>query len=503
MGNGTRIKHQTSETFLVSAILSFSGGLQDAYTYYSRDKVFANAQTGNVVIMSKMIMTGNFTEALQYLAPVLAFALGVLIAEHIGHIAHSKYKSNNIKIHWRQVVVFLEVIILFAVGFIPVHYNMLASSLVSLSCAMQVEAFKTVHGFGYASTMCIGNLRCAMESLSMSVRDKDKDAKVKMLYYYGIIFTFAIGSGVGGILSDIMEMKAIWVCCLLLLICCFLMIKKHSIFGKSKNSKYLYTLTRKNNRNKKNKDKNNKSSTKMITEISSSQNVYVDIDIEAGMSTAPSNSIRNMVVDEYNEQNDFIPLEEDTVDNSSSNDEYSRTNHKQNNIMIIEDTGQKDITKLEEEIIVIDNYNSNDTDIITEVDQRNFLRLEDIHHDLNFDIEVDKEDRDGASTTLSLSTAQQTIINGDNASQTDNSFRIVTPYQKEVSRLEPILKIDPALHKDHLNKDTIILDNISPKDTIKVEDLLINNNDTHIIKTTDQIKKESLTVDDTLRNDSI
>ena len=35
---------QTSETFLLSAILALSGGFQDAYTYNARDEVFSNAQ---------------------------------------------------------------------------------------------------------------------------------------------------------------------------------------------------------------------------------------------------------------------------------------------------------------------------------------------------------------------------------------------------------------------------------------------------------------------------
>ena len=43
---------QTSESFRLSAILSLSGGLQDAYTYNVRGQVFANAQTGNVVLMA-------------------------------------------------------------------------------------------------------------------------------------------------------------------------------------------------------------------------------------------------------------------------------------------------------------------------------------------------------------------------------------------------------------------------------------------------------------------
>ena len=37
-----------SDSFLMSAFIILSGGLQDAYTYCCRDKVFANAQTGNI-----------------------------------------------------------------------------------------------------------------------------------------------------------------------------------------------------------------------------------------------------------------------------------------------------------------------------------------------------------------------------------------------------------------------------------------------------------------------
>ena len=47
---------QTSEAFINSAFLAVSGGFQDAYTYFTRDGVFSNAQTGNVVLMSERFM---------------------------------------------------------------------------------------------------------------------------------------------------------------------------------------------------------------------------------------------------------------------------------------------------------------------------------------------------------------------------------------------------------------------------------------------------------------
>lgn len=164
-------KIQTSETFLLSAILALSGGFQDAYTYNVRNGVFSNAQTGNVVLMSQHLMEGNWMRALHYLFPVLAFAFGVLVAERIGHT----YKNAR-KIHWRQIVVLIEILILLAVGFMPQKFNMAATMLVSFACAMQVQTFRKVNGYGYASTMCIGNLRSGTESLSVYIREHQKGA---------------------------------------------------------------------------------------------------------------------------------------------------------------------------------------------------------------------------------------------------------------------------------------------------------------------------------------
>lgn len=76
-------KQQMSEAFINNAFLALSGGFQDAYTYNTRNEVFSNAQTGNVVLMSQNLMTGNWQKGLRYLVPLLAFAGGVLVAERI------------------------------------------------------------------------------------------------------------------------------------------------------------------------------------------------------------------------------------------------------------------------------------------------------------------------------------------------------------------------------------------------------------------------------------
>ncbi len=63
--------------------------LFDAYTYLCRGKVFANAQTGNIVLFGANIAEGNWLRAAEYFLPILAFALGVVAAE----IVKRRYKN--------------------------------------------------------------------------------------------------------------------------------------------------------------------------------------------------------------------------------------------------------------------------------------------------------------------------------------------------------------------------------------------------------------------------
>lgn len=209
---------QMSEAFLNSAFLALSGGFQDAYTYNVRDEVFSNAQTGNVVLMSQHLMAGQWMNGIKYIFPLIAFALGVWVAEKIqGRYRYAK------KLHWRQGVLLAEILILFVVGFMPENLNMLATTLVSFACAMQVQTFRKVNGYSYASTMCIGNLRSGTAAMSSYFREKKPKQLEQAMYYFGIIFCFAVGAGLGGNLSLAYGYKMIWMCCGFLAVSFFLM----------------------------------------------------------------------------------------------------------------------------------------------------------------------------------------------------------------------------------------------------------------------------------------
>ena len=208
-----KIHGQMSESFLIAGILSISGGLQDAYTYMYRGKVFANAQTGNIVLLAQNLVDRNWQAVLRYFSPLLFFALGVAMAECI----RMKYQKAQ-KIHWRQLVLAIEILLLFAVGFIPNEIDLLANAMVSFACAMQVQAFRKVNGYAFASTMCIGDLRSGVEAFCIWRKSHEPHAKDRMVRYFGIIFLFALGAGLGSKSAAQLGGRAIW------LSCCFLLV---------------------------------------------------------------------------------------------------------------------------------------------------------------------------------------------------------------------------------------------------------------------------------------
>ncbi len=207
-------ERQISESVKLGIILSLSGGLMDAYSYIERGKVFANAQTGNMLLLGVNIAEGQYSLIVHYLFPILAFTLGIALSEWI----HMK----QTKLHWRQIAVVMEAVILIGVSFIPLNMNLLANSLTSLACGIQVESFRKIHGNMVATTMCIGNLRSGTENMCLFFQTGEVKHLKKVLLYFGIIICFIIGAILGNVFIKLWHQKAI-LCSSLLLLIAFVM----------------------------------------------------------------------------------------------------------------------------------------------------------------------------------------------------------------------------------------------------------------------------------------
>ena len=207
---------QMSETIKLGILLALSGGFMDAYSYIQRDQVFANAQTGNMLLFGVNLSAVNLRGALHYFFPGFAFAIGIAIAELV------RAKERDL-LHWRQVAVLFEGIILVGVAFIPLDMNLIANSLTSFACGIQVESFRKIRGNGIATTMCIGNLRSGTQNLCNFIRKKDKEDFKKAALYYGIIVCFVTGAVIGNFFIHMFHERAILCCSVILFFAFFLM----------------------------------------------------------------------------------------------------------------------------------------------------------------------------------------------------------------------------------------------------------------------------------------
>ena len=201
-----------SESLLLGGLLAMAGGFFDAYTYLCRGGVFANAQTGNIVLFGLKLAEGEWQRALTYLLPILAFAFGVVAAEIVKQ--HGKQEKRlDAGLHWRQVIVIAEIILLAVVAFLPQQMNMVVNTVISFVCAMQVETFRKVRGSAFATTMCTGNLRSGTEQLIIWRQTGNRKAAHKARHYYAIILWFIAGAALGALCTDAWGERALLLTC--------------------------------------------------------------------------------------------------------------------------------------------------------------------------------------------------------------------------------------------------------------------------------------------------
>ena len=137
---------------------------------------------------------------------------GVVVAE----LTRRRFRSHP-AIHWRQIVIALEIAILGLVALLPTgEWDTAANVLVSFVCAVQVQSFRKIRGNPCATTMCTGNLRSGTELLFHAVQDHDPTARRRGLQYYAIILLFILGAFLGVWCTEQWRGRAVLVCCGLL-----------------------------------------------------------------------------------------------------------------------------------------------------------------------------------------------------------------------------------------------------------------------------------------------
>lgn len=204
MGNPSALS--PSQRMRMAYLLTMVGGFLDAYTYFERGGVFANAQTGNIVKLGIALSNGARDAYLAYLMPICVFSLGILAALAINEILTRK----ELRLIRRSVLA-LEMVCLAIVGLIPLgeRWDIFANCLVSFAAAMQYETFTTFRGEAIVTTMSTGNLRKCVDSLFEGIVRHDSAKLMRAGLFLSIIVVFASGAFIGARACRLMGRAAV------------------------------------------------------------------------------------------------------------------------------------------------------------------------------------------------------------------------------------------------------------------------------------------------------
>ena len=199
-------QHVIHESFRFGILLAIAGGFLDSYTFIERGGVFANAQTGNIVLVAIYAAKGEWMHAFASVPAILAFTIGVIVVQSI-----KNNSSRLFRLEWQRVVLIFEIIVLFIIGFIPSTIpNLIVNVIVSFVASIQVCSFSKIADSPYSSTMSTGNLRSAAREAYIGFTQKDHEAAIRAFRLFTIVFSFLLGALLGGILTLNIGVKAIW-----------------------------------------------------------------------------------------------------------------------------------------------------------------------------------------------------------------------------------------------------------------------------------------------------
>lgn len=142
-------------TMAAIALLSLSGGFLDAVVYLLHGHVFANAMTGNLILLGVAILSHQHGEILHHVTPLAAFAAGVLVGKWLLQF----HRAASL-----QFTLALQVVVLVAVGALSPHLSSdLLVALVAFTGAMQITTIRRADNVAFNTTFMTGNLRSVFE----------------------------------------------------------------------------------------------------------------------------------------------------------------------------------------------------------------------------------------------------------------------------------------------------------------------------------------------------
>jgi uncharacterized membrane protein YoaK (UPF0700 family) len=181
------------EAVEIVLLLAFAGGYIDAYTWIIHG-VMANAQTANLIFLWVYATAGDWAKAFHFVPPILAFAVGIVMAAWLRRVAGERASATS---------TLIEILLLIAIGILHNRLPGLAGTLgISLVAAMQAAIFTRVEGSVCSTVMITGNMRQAIENVFVVASGSAVAGTLRLSgIFFALCAVFGLGAAVGALVT--------------------------------------------------------------------------------------------------------------------------------------------------------------------------------------------------------------------------------------------------------------------------------------------------------------
>ena len=179
----------------VAIVLSFIGGIFDVYCLFNFN-IYAMLHTGNIIKLVTNLIDGEYAMFLATFLIVLAFAVGIYLANVYEH--RRKEKGN-------KSLLIISMLLLLAAAAVPNDtapgvlspLKLLASVLLGLEGAFLVHSFIRFGDYSFSATTMTADINRFVTGIYNRISTRDKKHNYGILAYLFIIFFFILGVGLG------------------------------------------------------------------------------------------------------------------------------------------------------------------------------------------------------------------------------------------------------------------------------------------------------------------
>lgn len=189
--------------FVGGLVLLAATGFVDAYTFLAHGHVFAEAQTGNLVLIGVGAVDPSIVPFWRPLVTFASFVAGVSAAWVLGRAATARAPQ--------VVTLAFEVVVLTVVGFLPGSFpNAVVAATIAFAAGLQIAAFNRIGAAKFTTVVMTSNSSATVNASLQALVTRARGDVTLAVRLVAALAAFLAGALIGALLTEAVGGRAAW-----------------------------------------------------------------------------------------------------------------------------------------------------------------------------------------------------------------------------------------------------------------------------------------------------